>query len=176
MTRHNKCLVIQWRFCLGYGFPTPNVSWKHNLQPLLENKNIRITYDTIVLASRYVTDSAVGSGIVVVDKCYRKGQINDVCVPNDNGIGRQEREKVVKYKSLKKNDIADTYNLQPVDIIPAVIGTKGVMKTNFQKYLQLMPGKVRSLELQIEVIGRQFLCRLGPWDVGQPPKSVMTGG
>ena len=86
-----------------------------------------------------------------MDKCSRKGYIIDVCVPNDYGMGRQEREKVVKYQDLK-NDMADTYNLQPVDIIPVVIGATGLMKTNLQKYLQLIPGKVTSLELQIEVI------------------------
>ena len=66
-------------------------------------------------------------------------------------MGRQEREKVFKYQDLKK-DMADTYNLQPVNIIPVVIGTKGLMKTNLQKYLQLIPGEVTLLELQIEVL------------------------
>ena len=66
-------------------------------------------------------------------------------------MGRQEREKVVKYQDLK-TDMADTYNLQPVDIIPVLIGATGLKKTNFQKYLQLIPAKVTSLELQIEVL------------------------
>ena len=166
-TRHNNvCRVIHWRLCQEYGFQTPDVSWKHNPQPLLENQKARITYDTIVPASRHVTDSAVRPDIVVMDKCSRKGYIIDVCVPNDYGMGRQEREKVVKYQDLK-NDMADTYNLQPVDIIPVVIGATGLMKTNLQKYLQLIPGKVTSLELQIEVIRETVLmlkralgCRL----------------
>ena len=49
--------------------------------------------------------------------------------------------------------MADTSNLQPVGITPVVIGATELMKTNLQKYLQLISGKVTSLELQIEVIG-----------------------
>ena len=48
--------------------------------------------------------------------------------------------------------MADTHNLQPVDIIIVVIRATGLMKTNLQKYLQLIPVGVTSLELQIEVI------------------------
>ena len=55
---------------------------------------------------------------------------------------RQETEKVVKYQDLKI-DMADTYILQPIDIIPVVIGATGFMKTNLQKYLQFIPGIAR---------------------------------
>ena len=51
-----------------------------------------------------------------MDKYSRKGYIIDVYVPNDYGLGRQEREKVVKDQDLK-NYMADTYNLKLVDII-----------------------------------------------------------
>ena len=151
-TRHNNvCKVIHWRLCQEYGFENHDVSWKHNPQPFLENQHAKITYDAVVPASRYVTNSAVRPDIVVMDKRTRKGYIIDVCVPNDYGMARQEREKIVKYQDLK-NDIADTYDLQPVDIIPIVIGATGLMKRNLQKYLELVPAKLTSLELQIEVI------------------------
>ena len=117
----------------------------------MENQHAKVTYDAVVPTSRYVTNSAVRPDIVVMDKSTRKGYIIDVCVPNDYGMARQEREKIVKYQDLK-NDIADTYDLQPVDIIPIVIGATGLMKKNLQKYLELVPAKLTSLELQIEVI------------------------
>ena len=63
---------------------------------------------------------------------------------------------MVKNKDLKY-DMVDTYNLQPVDIFPVVIGATGLMRTNLQKNLQLVPGKVTSLELQIEVIRETVL-------------------
>ena len=110
-----------------------------------------ITYDSVVPSSRHITNSAVRPDIVVMDKRTKKGYIIDVCVPNDYGIARQEVEKVVKYQDLK-NDIADTYHLQPVDVIPVVIGATGLMKQNLQNYLKIIPAKLTSLELQIEVI------------------------
>jgi len=64
-----------------------------------------------------------------MDKITNKGLINDVCVPNDYGMGRQEREKVVKYQDLK-NDMSDTFNLQHVDIIPVVIRATELIKKN----------------------------------------------
>ena len=72
-------------------------------------------------------------------------------MPNDYGIGRQERETFVKFEDLK-NDISDTYSLQPVDIVPIVIGATGAMKRNLQNYIKLLPCKLTSLELQIEVV------------------------
>ena len=47
--------------------------------------------------------------------------------------------------------MTETYNLQHVDIIPGYIGATGLIKTIRQKYPQLMPGNVNSLDLQIEV-------------------------
>ena len=81
-------------------------------------------------------------------------------------MARQEREKIVKYQDLK-NDIADTHDLQPVDVIPVVIGATGLMKQNLQNYLTLLSAKVTSLELQLEVVRETVLllkralgCRL----------------
>ena len=117
----------------------------------MENHLAQLTYDAIIPTSRHITNSAVRPDIFLKDKSTGKGFIIDVCVPNDYGMGRQEREKVVKYQDLK-NDVTDTFNLRPVDIIPVVIGATGLMKKNLQKYVQLIPGKVTTLELQIEVV------------------------
>ena len=107
----------------------------------------------MVPASRHITLSEVRPDIVIVvmNKRTKRGYVIDVCVPNDYGMARQEREKVVKYQDLK-NDIADTYRLQPVDVIPVVIGATGLMKQNLDNYLKLLPAKITTLELQIEVI------------------------
>ena len=132
-TRHNNvCRVIHCRLCQEYIFQIQSGSWKHNLQPLLEIQDVRITYDTIVRASRHVTDSTGTPDTVVMKKMSGKVYIIDVCVPNDYGMGTQKREQVVKYQYLK-NHIADTYNLQPVEIIPVVIRATVLMRTNLKK-------------------------------------------
>ena len=151
-TRHNNvCRVIHWRLCQKYGFEAHDVSWKHKPQPFLENQHAKITYDAPIPAARHITDGAVRPDIVVLDKHTRRGYIIDVCVPNDYGLARQEREKVTKYQDLK-NDMKDTYGYEPIDIIPVVIGATGTMKRNLQRYIQLLPCKITSLELQIEVV------------------------
>ena len=127
------------------------VSCKHQPPPYLENNRAKITFDSIIPASRHVTNGALRPDIVVIDKRTTKGYIIDVCVPNDYGIARQEREKVVKYQDLK-NDMNDTYQLRTVDIIPVVIGATGIMKKNLQKYIELLPCKTNSYELQVEVL------------------------
>ena len=58
---------------------------------------------------------------------------------------------MVEYQDFK-NGMADTYILQPIVFITVVIETTGLMKTNLQKYLRLIPGKVKSLQLQVEVV------------------------
>ena len=132
----------------------------------MENQYAKITYDAPIPAARHVTNGAVRPDIVVLDKRDRRGYIIDVCVPNDYGLARQEVEKVTKYQPLK-NDIGDTYRFKPVDIIPIVIGATGVMKRNLESYINLLPCKVTSLELQIEVVRetvsilkRDLGCRL----------------
>ena len=151
-TRHNKvCRVIHWRLCQEYGFNTHDVSWKHEPQSHMENHLAKITYDAIIPTSRHIPNGAVRPDIFLEDKSTRKGYIIDVCVPNDYRMGVQEQEKVSKYQHLK-NAIADTYNLNPVDIIPVVMGATGMMKKNLQRYIQRIPGKITNLELQIEVV------------------------
>ena len=130
----------------GYAY-----AWKHKPQPFLENQNAKITYDAIIPAARHITNSALRPDIVVIDKRTGKGYIIDVCVPNDYGLGRQEREKVLKYQDLK-NDMQDTYHLRTVDIIPIIIGATGLMKRNLQNYIQRLPSNITSLELQLEVV------------------------
>ena len=53
--------------------------------------------------------------------------------------------------------MANTYNLQLIDIILVVIGATGLMETNMQNYLQLISDKVTSLELHADK---------EPWVVG----------
>ena len=77
--------------------------------------------------------------------------------------------------------MVDTYNLQPVDIVSAVIGATEFMKKNLHKYLQLIPENVTSLELQIKcaretfsVLKGAFGCRLVTYvrNMGQVNKTI----
>ena len=117
----------------------------------MENERARLTYDVIIPTARHIANGAVKPDILLMDKTTGKGYMIDVCVPNDFQIETQERRKVVKYQDLK-NAVKDTYSLESVEVIPVIIGATGIMKKNLQTYLQRIPGKTTSLELQIEVV------------------------
>ena len=74
-----------------------------------------------------------------------------VCVPNDIGINRAEREKVTKYQDLK-HALRECWNLKDIDVIPVIIGATGVMKDNLQGYLDAIPGQPKKHEVQIAAI------------------------
>jgi hypothetical protein len=151
-TRHNNvCRVIHWRLCRYYGFDTSDVAWKHVPQGHLENSKAKLTYDVTIPAGRHVTNAALRPDIVLIDKRTNKALIIDVSVPNDFGISRQEREKIIKYQDLK-NDMKDTFELQEVEVVPVIIGSTAVIKNNFHKYTAMIPGNVNALELQREVL------------------------
>ena len=88
---------------------------------------------------------------MIWDKTNRTAKIIDVCVPNDFGLNRAEREKVTKYQHLK-NDLRDTWNLKEAEVIPVVVGATGVMKTSLKKYLDMIPGKPTTREVQSAAI------------------------
>ena len=150
--RHNHvCRIIHWRMCQRYGVPVCDSSWKHEPPPITENDRVKITYDLPIPVSRHIRNGALRPDIVLFDKRLNKAFIVDVCVPNDFGIGRQEREKVVKYQDLK-NDIKDTHQLDEAEVIPVVIGATGIVKKNLHQYIASLPADVTIAELQSEVV------------------------
>ena len=72
---------------------------------------------------------------------------------DDYGLNRAEREKITKYQDLK-NDLKTNWSLKEINIIPAVIGATGLVKQNFKKYLETIPGKPSCYEVQIAAIKR----------------------
>ena len=86
-----------------------------------------VFYDHIIKPGRFIANNAIKPDIVVWDKRKKTAQIIDVCVPNDYGLNRAEREKVVKYQPLK-NDLRVTWNLSEAEVIPVVVGATGVMR------------------------------------------------
>lgn len=150
--RHNRvCRVIHWKLCKEFGFPVVNESWKHEPPPIIENTNAKITYDHHIPVARPILNSALRPDIVLFNKNRNTGLIIDVSVPGDFGISRQEREKIVKYQDLK-NDMKETYHLKEVEIVPVIFGATGVVKKNQAQYLELIPGNINRLELQVEVV------------------------
>jgi hypothetical protein len=150
--RHNRiCRLLHWRLCKEYGFGVCERSWQHEPMGFMDNGGVVLTYDRIIPTSRHIENGAVKPDIVLIDKTQKKALIIDVSVPSDFGLGRAEREKIIKYQDLK-NDIKDTYELEECEVIPVIIGATGVVKKNLSKYLTSIPGGASVAEIQQEAV------------------------
>ena len=125
--RHNKvCKYLHWKICQANEIQTKEI-WNPEPTPVTTKNQVTIFYDKEIKAGRYIENSAIKPDIVIWDKEKRTAQIIEVNVPNDFGLNRGEREKVLKYQDLK-NDLKDTWHLDHVDIVPVIIGATGMIR------------------------------------------------
>ena len=149
--RHNKvCTYLHWVICQEANIPTQEV-WLHTPQPTTATEEISIFYDKEIPAGRYIQNGAIKPDIVVWDRKARSALIIDVSVPNDFGINRAERDKVLKYQDLK-NALKEEWQLQDIAVIPVIVGATGLMKDNLQSYLDSIPGKPNKYQVQVAAI------------------------
>ena len=69
----------------------------------------------------------------------------------DTTLSLTETRKVSKYQDLK-NALKEEWTLTKVDLIPVIIGNTGLMKKSLKKYLERIPGKISTGEVQHEAI------------------------
>ena len=123
----------------------------HTPQPTTATEEICIFYDKEIPAGRYIQNGAIKPDIVVWDRKARSALIIDVSVPNDFGINRAERDKVLKYQDLK-NALKEEWQLHDIAVIPVIVGATGLMKDNLQSYLDSIPGKPNKYQVQVAAI------------------------
>ena len=151
-TRHNRiCRIIHWKILKEYGIDVCQRSWMHEPPGFVENDIVKITYDRVVPTGRFIESAAVRPDIVIIDNEKKTALVIDVSVPSDFGLGRAEREKIIKYQDLK-NDIKDTYGLVECEVIPVIVGATGVVKKNLTSYLKAIPGRITVAEVQQEAV------------------------
>ena len=73
--------------------------------------------------------------------------IIDIGVPEDARVKAKEQEKVEKYQDLKM-DIANTWNMKRVTVIPVVVGALEAVPTGLEKWVEKIEIKVRVEHLQ----------------------------
>ena len=74
-------------------------------------------------------------GIIVIDTKERMGIIIDIAVPADVRAGEKEREKVEKYRDLKRH-IGRLWKLKMVEVVPVVIGAHGSVTKGFHRWIE----------------------------------------
>ena len=149
--RHNKvCSYIHWTICNAKNIPTKEV-WNHSPKPVTATETTTIFYDKIIQTGRHIENSAIKPDIVVWDHTNQSALIIDVCVPNDYGLNRAERDKITKYQDLK-HALKDDWKLKEIEVIPVIIGATGVMKDSLQHYLKSIPGQPKVHQIQTAAI------------------------
>ena len=150
--RHNKvCRYLHWKICRDKNIPVEEHVWEHEPQPVTANDDCTIFYDKELHPGSYIPGRAIKPDIVIWNKIDKSALIIDVCVPNDFGLNRAEREKITKYQDLK-NDLRRTWQLKEADVIPVVVGATGMVKRNLGKYLKSIPGEPSVYEIQIAAV------------------------
>ena len=147
-TRHNNvCKYLHWTICKELNIQCNTKSWEHIPERTTGNERYTIHYDHVIPTATYLENAAVKPDIVVWDKKKSAATLIEVSVPNDSGLNRAEREKRTKYQGLMY-DMKRNWHLQDISIITVIIGAKGLMKKNFKKYLESIPGKPSAQEIQ----------------------------
>ena len=149
--RHNRvCSYLHWKICKAYGIETKQV-WDHKPELVTATEQVSIFYDKPIVLGRYVEGGAIKPDIVVWDKKQKTAKIIEVSVPNDYGLNTSERKKLAKYQDLK-NDLRSTWELNDIEIIPVIIGATGLVKDNFVKNLNNIPGSPCAGETQLQAV------------------------
>ena len=74
----------------------------------MENEEVKLLWDNNVQCDNVI--EARGPDIIVVDKKVHKRLIIDIAVPADVNVGEKEKEKVEKYRDLKREKSEDCGN------------------------------------------------------------------
>ena len=136
---------IHWELCGMYGFERENKWYDHIPQSVIENEETKILWDFTIQFDRYVQNRR--SDIVVIKKSKQECKIIDIAVPNDDGVGSKEQEKIEKYQDLRQ-EIAHLWGMKKVQVIPIVIGALGMISQKPETWLGKIGVSIRTETLQ----------------------------
>jgi hypothetical protein len=84
--RHDKVAsIIHWRLCKKYGVPVQREWYKHEVQAVIENDDVKILWDFPIQTDRVI--QARRPDIVVIDKQKGCVTVIDIAVPADRKGG-----------------------------------------------------------------------------------------
>ena len=117
--RHdNLARIIHRALCINCGFSTAEWWYEHNLEKVLESREVKILWDFSVQTDHEI--EARKPDIIVIDRTSRECHFIEITCPLDWSILERENFKVDKYQDLKR-EVAKLWNARPV-VIPAVVG------------------------------------------------------
>ena len=114
--RHdNVARIVHWKLCDKYN-PKRSEKWyEHAPEGLVENEEVKILWDVVIQCNREI--KARKPDIVVVNKNERSCSIINIAIPGDIRISEKEKEKIERYKELKR-EIKRMWNIRSIKLIP----------------------------------------------------------
>ena len=86
--------------CEKLAFNRARLWYEHEPESVVQNKNLKILWDFFKLYDHMIETKRLN--IVVVDKVKKNTMIIDAAIPGDIRVCDKEREKIEKYKPVKR--------------------------------------------------------------------------
>ena len=103
--------------------------------PIWSSESLEIWWDILIKTIPKIPHNRLD--IVVWRKNEKTCYIIDICIPLDENIHRQEKEKVDRYTQLKVSLIR-LYPQYTYEIIPIVLGATGLVTRSLTEYLKTL--------------------------------------
>ena len=127
--RHdNVAKKVHWDICKKNGLEHSEKWYEHTPEGAVENEEIKVLWDINIQCRNLI--EARRPDLIVIDKKQQKGIFTDIAVPADKRVEEKEKEKVEKYRDLKR-EVRRLWKLRNVEIVPVVIGTLGSVSAEF---------------------------------------------
>ena len=114
--RHdNVARIVHWKLCGKYKLKRSEKWYEHAPEGVVENEEVKILWDVMIQCDREI--KARKPDIVVVNKNERSCSIINIAIPGDIRISEKEKEKIERYKELKR-EIKRMWNIRSIKLIP----------------------------------------------------------
>ena len=126
----NVAGIIRRALCIKYGFSTAERWYEHNLEKVLESREVKILWDFSIQTDHEI--EARKPDIIVIDKTSRECHFTETTCPLDWRILERENFKVDRCQDLKR-EVAKLWNVRPV-VIPAL----GMVTNRLEGFMRKM--------------------------------------
>ena len=133
MRHDNVAKMLHLKLCEKWGFNKTQKWYIHKPEKVLESENCKILWDFPIQTDKTLEHDQ--PDITVIDKKNKKCILIDLACPFDTRIEKKEEEKYTNYSELKY-EIAKTWKMRKVEVVPVVIWALGTVTKHFEKWIE----------------------------------------
>ena len=124
--------MLHSNLCKKYHLPASKKWWKHNVEKVLQNEEIKILLDFKIQADKHLAHNIID--ITVVEK--KQVWLIDATIPEDSRIDQKEVEKISKYQDLQIE--VERLWEKKATVVPMVIGALKATTKDLVKHLKTL--------------------------------------